>query len=375
MRRFGLFALLVIVAGVAALLIRTPGAPPDTVDLELAPLEQTVQFELALEPVELEYPRDHGAHFGFQTEWWYFTGNLTSDDDQHFGYQLTIFRRGLQPGRAQRESELASNHLYFAHLALTDLGRQEHRAFERFSRGAEGLAAAATDRMQVYLEDWTIRQGEQVIELSAAEADLELELALTPRKPPVAHGESGLSAKGLQPGNASYYVSLTSLDTEGWIVTRGQRYPVRGSSWFDHEWGTSALGSEAVGWDWFSLQLEDGRELMLFQLRRRAGSIEPVSSGTVVAVSGVSRTLTLEQMQLSVLDTWVSPATGAEYPIGWRVQVPDEGLDLQVEALLPDQENSLEIVYWEGAVGVSGSHRGFGYLELTGYGVDIQGLY
>lgn len=369
--------LLLLALGTAVVLARLPPAPvpSESVELELAPAGRTPPFRDALEPVEFRYPRDHGAHFDFQTEWWYFTGNLVSEDGSRFGYQLTIFRRGLSPGLAQRSSELAANHLYFAHLALSDIASGEHRALERFSRGAAGLAGAAIEAMEVHLGDWTVQMDDQRIELQAAQDDLQLTLSMRPRKPPVAHGDRGLSAKGERPGNASYYVSLTDLETTGWIEVRGRRTQVQGSSWFDHEWGTSALGPEAVGWDWFGLQLEDGRDLMLFQLRRRDGGVEPFSGGTLVAADGRAHHLTLDQVSLSVLESWRSPESGAEYPIRWRIQIPSAGLDLQVEPLLQDQENRLGIVYWEGAVRVTGSHQGLGYLELTGYSADLQGLY
>lgn len=369
--------LLVLAAGVVAVIaLRRPAiAQPSGASLDLAAPSATPAFAHALEPVPLTFPRDHGAHLEFQTEWWYFTGNLTAQDGRRFGYQLTIFRRGLEPGPAQRVSDLASNDLYFAHFALTDPEAGEHRAFQRFSRGAQGLAGAATDGLRVYLEDWTIEAAQDSIQLNARQDDLQLALSLLPQKPPVAQGEDGLSRKGEQPGNASYYVSITDLASEGNLSVGGQQFQVRGESWFDHEWGTSALGPEAVGWDWFGLQLDDGRDLMLFQIRTRAGGIEPVSGGTVIYPDGSSRRLTLEDMQLTTAVEWTSKQSGADYPVGWQVSIPSEQLELQVDPLLPDQENRLGIVYWEGAVTVSGTESGVGYLELTGYGTGIQGIY
>lgn len=368
-------ALVLLSAALAlALLLAPPAAAPSGADaLELASAERQPQFERALEPVPLQFPRDHGAHFGFETEWWYFTGNLTAEDGSAFGYQLTIFRRGLAPGVAQRDSDLAANHLYFAHFAVTDAARGEHQAYERFSRGAGGLAGASATGMQVHLADWSIRMADPTIQLQASELRHGLSLSLIPAKPAVAHGEDGLSAKGDQPGNASYYVSLTDLDTTGWLEVDAQRYQVSGKSWFDHEWGTSALGPAAVGWDWFAIQLTDGRDLMLFQLRRQDGSVEPISGGTIVSPEGRSRRLSLDQIELTVQDTWRAES-GPEYPVRWRIQIPSEGLDLRVEPLLEDQQNELAIVYWEGAIRVSGSHFGVGYLELTGYGDGLPGL-
>ncbi|MGE0453964.1 MAG: lipocalin-like domain-containing protein [Vicinamibacteria bacterium] len=358
------------------------GSDPPTESLELAGAE-TVAFARAHEPRAFVLPEDHGPHFDYQTEWWYYTGQLESEAAERFGYQLTIFRRGLAPGAPPRGPGLATNQIYFAHLALTDAQRRTHQAFERWSRGAAGLAGASGSPFAVHLGDWSVRatdgEGRQ-LRLEAREGPLELELSLRATKRLVAHGDRGLSAKSEEPGNASYYVGYTRMATEGRLLLAGRARTVRGESWFDHEWSTSALGPQAVGWDWFSLQLDDGRELMYFQIRRKDGGIEPVSGGTLVSATGGARRLSADELRLSHAGVWTSVKSGARYPARWRLALPSEGLDLEIEPLVPDQELGLSFTYWEGAVGVSGRSGerpigGRGYVELTGYAATMQGVF
>jgi len=219
-------------------------------------------------------------------------------------------------------------------------------------------------------------------------SDLSLDLELRATKPLVAHGDRGLSPKSDEPGNASYYVGYTRMATRGRIG----KVEVSGEAWFDHEWGTSALGSGVVGWDWFSLQLDDGREVMFFQLRRRGGEIEPASGGTLVGPDGRTRRLNRDDVQIEVLRRWTSPETGATYPSRWRMLVQAEGLDLIIEPWLDSQEMRTSFVYWEGGVRVSGTGvrtsgaggqprsarlpmTGQGYVELAGYAASMQGIF
>lgn len=200
-----------------------------------------------------------------------------------------------------------------------------------------------------------------------------LDLSLGEGKPPVLQGEGGLSRKGPEPGNASYYYSLTRMPTTGSLQVGGERYRVSGDSWMDREWSTSALGPDEVGWDWFALQLSDGRELMLYRIRRRDGRISPYSAGTLVERDGRARPLAAGDALVEVLDTWASPRDGARYPAHWRVRVPAAALDVVVRPIVADQELNLAVRYWEGAVDVNGTAGGApvggrGYVELTGYG-------
>ena len=349
-------------------------APAETADLS--------GFARALAPRPFRFPEDHGPHLDFQTEWWYYTGNVETADGRHFGYQLTFFRRALAPGVPDRASSFAANQIYFAHFALTDVSRGTHIFDERFSRGAAGLAGASGDPFTVWLEDWRAEaldgQGSR-LRLRAAEGEIAIDLTLESVKPIVAHGDRGLSAKSDAVGNASYYLSFTRLRTAGQISVGEQVFTVSGDSWFDHEWSTSALGPQAVGWDWFSLQLSDGRELMFYQIRRADGSVEPVSAGTLVEADGSARRLASADVLLTVSRTWSSPESGGEYPAGWRMQVPEAGIDLTLEPWLEDQEMRLSFVYWEGAVRVRGTSAGRpidgnGYVELTGYAESMQGV-
>ncbi len=383
---------------VAALLLPSPRTPPRELGpagsrLELGPGPDLSGFARATEVRPFVLPLDHGPHFAYQTEWWYYTGNVASADGRRFGFQLTFFRRGLSPGPPPDAAGLSSNQVYFAHLAITDVGAGRHAAAERFSRGAGGLAGATGQPFAVWLEDWRVESRNadgSAVRLVARDAasSLSLDLELEATKPLVAHGNRGLSPKSDEPGNASYYVGYTRMAVGGRIGTA----EVGGEAWFDHEWSTSALGAGAVGWDWFSLQLDDGRELMHFQIRRSDGEVEPVSGGTLVERDGRTRRLSRDDVRIEVLRRWTSRATGGRYPSGWRLTVPAEGLDLVVEPWLDSQEMRTSFVYWEGSVRVSGTARptggtdrrppppprpltGQGYVELTGYAASMQGVF
>ncbi len=340
-------------------------------------------FARALEPRIFDFPQDHGPHLEYQTEWWYYTGNLETDQGAPLGYQLTFFRRGLTPQAPARASDLAANEIYFAHFAVSDIAGGRHAFFERFSRDAIGLAGASGDPFRVWLEDWEAQSldptGER-LRLTASEGGWSIDLTLDSLKPVVAHGQGGLSPKSEARGNASYYLSGTRLHTVGQVALEGEPVPVSGESWFDHEWSTSALGPQAVGWDWFSVQLSDERELMLFQIRNADGSLDPVSGGTLIEADGRTLPIRRDQMQLTVETWWRSPASGTRYPARWHVVIPGEQLELSVEPRLADQEMRVSFPYWEGAVRVSGTSagapiNGLGYLEMTGYERSMQGVF
>jgi predicted secreted hydrolase len=356
----------------------TPNGDGPRVRLEEAPGDSTAGFSRALEPREWRFPEDHGPHFDYQTEWWYYTGNLDADSGRRLGFQLTFFRRGLSPGAPPAGAGLRTNQIYFAHFALTDATRSSHIASERFSRGAAGLAGATGAPYRVWLEGWeavAIDDAAERLRVRAASEGASLDLELAAMKPAVGHGDRGLSPKSEAPGNASYYVSLTRMRATGSVTSGGEELTVEGLAWFDHEWSTSALGEGAVGWDWFSLQLDDGRELMYFQIRRRDGSVEPVSGGTLVGAAGETQRLALGEVEIEVQRTWTSPRSGAAYPARWRLAAPRHGLELEVRPLVADQEMDTSFVYWEGAVSVSGSARGRGYVELTGYAASMEGVF
>ncbi|MGA9532269.1 MAG: lipocalin-like domain-containing protein [Anaerolineales bacterium] len=382
-RRWWLLAVVILVgAGIFWALTRPPSAPGEPT-LALAPATPESGFAYAEEIQRISLPADHGPHPAYQTEWWYYTGNLETVEGRHFGYQLTFFRRGLTPEPVERNADFAAQSIYFAHLALTDVEAGEHQNWERFSRGAAGLAGAQGDGFRVWLGPWSVDaldpDGSQV-RVQASIDGVGLDLRLEAAKPLVLHGDRGLSPKSEQAGNASYYVSYTRMQTTGEVSVKGTTFVVTGESWFDHEWSTSALGPQAVGWDWFSLQLSDGRELMYFRIRDQDGSIEPVSSGTLVSADGTTTKIQREQVSIEVLAEWTSARSGASYPSRWRLRLPSADLDLTIDPWLSDQEMDVSFTYWEGAVRITGtaagqSVTGNGFVELTGYAESMQGTF
>jgi predicted secreted hydrolase len=354
----------------------------------------TAGFARATEPGAVEFPRDLGPHDDYQTEWWYYTGNLATADGRLFGFQFTIFRRALAPSGALEtefgggdsaltnsasSSDWRSNQVYLAHFTISDIAADEFHAAERFSRGAVGLAGAQATPYRVWLEDWTVEEiAPGQVRLRAQTDEVALDLALTETLPPILQGDAGLSVKGPEPGNASYYYSIVQQRASGAVSVGEETFDVSGLAWKDHEWSTSALSEGAVGWDWFSLQLDNGGALMLFEIRRADGTREPASAGSYVAPDGVVTPLALGDWTLEVTETWSSPTSGGEYPAGWRISVPSIGLELTGRPLMANQELNVSTVYWEGAVEFSGAMNGApigaqGYIELTGYAGSMAG--
>jgi predicted secreted hydrolase len=332
-------------------------------------------------PVALEFPQDFGPHPDFLTEWWYYTGNLATAEKRHFGYQLTFFRRALLPpaDRQARPSDWAVDQVYMAHFALTDTAGNQHHAFEKLARGAAGVAGAQAQPYQVWLKDWrVVENGPEQYLLTASQDGLAIELTMKDIKGPILNGDNGYSQKGPDPGNASYYYSLTRLQTQGSITIDGAVFQVNGFSWKDHEYSTSALSGGQIGWDWFSIQLDDFSELMVYQIRRDDGTIDPYSSGTLINAEGITQHLDWDEFEIEVLDTWKSPHTGANYPARWLLSVPETEIELEIMPHLVDQEMNLSYAYWEGAVSVSGQKDGQpvlgnGYVELSGYAGSLSG--
>jgi len=331
-------------------------------------------FSLVTDERRFDFPADHGPHAGFRNEWWYFTGNLETDRGRRFGYQLTFFRLALSPLPAPRSSRWGANEVYMAHFALTDMEERTFHSWERFSRVALGLAGASGLPLTIHLDDWSATQTSKhpwEVRLAAAERDAAIDLKIRSLKPVVLHGKNGLLRKGRARGNASYYYSITRLATAGTIRVNGETFQVTGLTWLDREWTTSSMEREQVGWDWFALQLDDGRDVMLYRMRRRDGSLDPWSSGTLVAADGSSRHLGSTEVRIDVVDWWQSPASGIRYPSRWRLRIPAGNLDLEIVPRLDGQELLTTFRYWEGAVKVKGmgegSPGGNGYVELTGY--------
>jgi predicted secreted hydrolase len=322
----------------------------------------------------LSVPRDHVSHPAFKIEWWYYTGNLVTEKDRRFGYQLTFFRVGVDPS-PKNPSPFAVRDLFLAHAAVTDVQGQRYLSSERVSRGGVGAAGASQTTYAVWNADWEARLEYTKHRVHARESRFAFDLTLSEDRPAVLNGDHGYSQKGESPGNASEYYSLTRMPTEGTVTVDGEPYQVHGSSWMDHEFGTTFLEKYQQGWDWFALQLEDGTDLMLFELRRRDGGIDSHSSGTLVSTSGPPRRLSAADFTLTPGRRWTSPISGGAYPVEWQVRLPGHGMDLVVKPVLDAQElvgARTGIRYWEGAIDIEGTRdgrpvRGRGYLELTGY--------
>ena len=328
----------------------------------------------------LTFPADFGAHEDFRTEWWYYTGNLQTSEGRHFGFELTIFRVSLLSPTVElpADSQWYSRSLYFVHFALSDIDGEQFYAFERFSRSGPGLAGAQADPYRVWLDDWNITEASQAVyRLQASQDEVAIDLTLTDEMGVVLHGENGYSRKGRSVTNASYYYSQPRLSANGFVQVQGVQYTVNGLAWKDHEFSTSVLDENQIGWDWFSLQFEDGAALMLFQLRERDGATSASSSGTFIDPNGNPQPFQKNNFQITILDQWRSPHTQAMYPAEWQIKVTEPNCLLKARPWMADQElNFPTVTYWEGAVYFEGACsgapvRGNGYIELTGYSGNL----
>lgn len=331
-------------------------------------------FLRAIDPRSFDFPPDHGLHPGYRNEWWYLTGNLASASGRRFGYQLTFFTSALpqqQAAQGLQSSAWDSERIWMAHLGLTDAASGQHYAFERFSRENPGLAGARVEPdFQVWLDDWHLRgtAADDTLpwQLQAAEAGVGLSLQLHSAKAPVLQGDAGLSRKSATQGNASYYYSMTRLPTTGEILLGNERIEVAGLSWLDREWSTSALESGQTGWDWFSLQFDDGTELMYYQLRGDGGAVHSASAGNFTDRAGAQHALGPHNVTLVPEDSWTSPA-GTDYDTQWLLRW--SGRELRIRAIVQQQWMNLSLPYWEGAVELldaqNGAVLGRGYLEMV----------
>jgi predicted secreted hydrolase len=349
-------------------------------------------FKRALPGKIFSFPQDHFSHPEFKTEWWYYSGHLQSQssDKKSYGYQLTFFRTGLRRETKGQKSKWSIQNLYFAHLAITDEYNRKFEYREKISRGSLGEAGASLfttseKTFRIWIEDWSVEGKGPTMQnhfLKAGDRDFGIELILTPEKNPVIHGQNGISQKAEGEGYASHYYSISRLKTEGKISLRGKEFSVQGISWMDHEFGSSQLRDYQVGWDWFSIQLNNRFELMFYQIRHRDGKIDPYSSGTIIFPDGEYRPLSPKEFQIEALERWRSQKSGAIYPSKWSVRVPDHRIELTLTPTVKDQElittESTRVIYWEGSVRVEGKYgnnpaKGMGYVELTGYVKPLSG--
>jgi predicted secreted hydrolase len=338
------------------------------------------QYRVAAPGYRYEFPRDNFNHPDFQTEWWYYTGNLKAADGHEFGFELTFFREGLTPNPGKDHWSVSD--VYLAHLALSDISGRKFYHRERLNRAGPGIAGINAETGRIWNGNWQILWNGSRQDLQAIGDQFALKLDLESQKPAVIHGLDGISQKSAGQGHASHYISLTRLAVAGDIELREKRFPVTGTAWMDHEFFTQQLNAEQVGWDWFSLQLGDNTELMLFRLRRKDGSIDPFSAGTYVDALGRSRHLTQKDFTLRPLgQTWASDSDGAIYPIQWQISIPSLKITLQITTPLKQQElagkTALSPSYWEGAIRIAGTWdttpiAGVGYLEMSGYDRPVQ---
>ncbi len=350
-----------------------------------AAIEKSVadDWALSLPGWEYKFPRDHRNHDTFKTEWWYFTGNLRSNTGREFGYQLTFFRQGVRPPSERRpaKSRFVVDHVPFVHFAITDVSNKRFYYDQVITRGAFGEAGFGDSDRLVWIGDSSLELLPEGGFRILGEVDgKSLELELTPKKSPVFHGADGVSQKAAGVGRASHYYSFTRLAANGVIRIGDEQFSVSGTSWYDHEWATNQLTENQVGWDWFSLQFDDGSELMIFQIRTKDGGRGAYSGGTFIRPDGTTVAVRNEDFELIAGKSWKSRKTGAPYPVEWELRIPSLDVELAIAARVADQELVLApISYWEGSIEARGSVggapvEGVGYLEMTGYAGPIVGM-
>ena len=330
-------------------------------------------FAPALPGYEFSFPRDHGSHDEYQTEWWYYTGHLRTDSGRRYGFEVTFFRVGVISPDGVSETRWDLRNLALAHFAITDVGRQQFRYAEKLNRMSPFTASAATASLDVFNEGWSATtQRDGSWRVAAYNGGDSVDLVMRSRKPPAIHGENGVSIKGKGAGDASHYYSMTRLEVSGTV----NRQRCRGTAWMDHEFGSSKLREDQQGWDWFSIQFDNDSELMLYQIRQSDGKADPASSGSLVTSDGAVIHIRRDQMRIEPLGRWHSSRSGATYPMGWRVSVPSFGIAVTLNPAMRNQElvtrASTNVTYWEGAVDVTGNFgnvvvSGAGYVEMTGY--------
>ncbi len=337
-------------------------------------------FERACGKREFNFPADHSAHPEFRNEWWYITGNLENTDGKRFGFHITFFRIANHPPVEEvnnsQSSNWESNEFYMVHLAVSEADG-EIKTYERFSRAAVDLAGAerqADNTVRIWLDEWQLiakpdQHQQPVWHLQAGEADTHIDLQLSPTKPLVLQGEDGYSQKSEDPCNASYYYSFTRMNVTGSLHTGNTTHQVNGSGWLDREWSSSALGADQSGWDWFALQLNDGRDIMLYQLRRNDGSRDDFSHAVEIDQNGNTNEISIENINIKITRWWQSD-TGNRYPVAGVIHRTDTDETLNFTPLIDNQLLDLTVRYWEGAITLTDQENnpvGRGYMELTGY--------
>ena len=331
----------------------------------------------ALPPKALVFPRDRGAHPDFRTEWWYITGQATSGT-RLFGFQLTFFRSRVD-GTQAMESAFAARQLLFAHAAITDVDGKKLWHDQRISRGGFGVAQSSEADMALKLRDWSLavlpgKSGSYVAKLPGA--DLGMDLLFTETQPVLLQGKQGLSRKGPDETQASYYYSQPQLATSGRLQIKGQSFEVTGKAWLDHEWSEEILHKSATGWDWIGMNLTDGSALTAFRLRDNEG-LAVWDGGSFRSAKGGLYTFSRGEVTFKPIRSWKSPLTQTTYPVEWMVRTPADFYT--VRAVIDNQEldsrRSTGTIYWEGLselLSSNGKLVGTGYLEMTGYAAALR---
>lgn len=345
--------------------------------LTFSPIDSLyADFAQVVQKKQFSFPRDHGAHTSYKTEWWYFTGHLKDSKDRTFGFELTFFRVGIPQSRDYKSKWVVSS-VYLAHFAVTDDSGNTFYHFEKLGRPNFNLAGSSEELLSVWIDDWSAKMIDSSIHLYAKEDAVSLSLTMTPVKPVVLQGEGGLSIKGPEPGQASYYTSFTKMKGTGVLSISNKTYSIVDiSAWMDHEVTSSDIAYGVDGWDWFAIQLDNNIELMIYQLRDAKGNPTIFSSGSIVSPDGAYKKLESSDFTIQPLQTWVSAKTGITYPQKWRIAVPSIGVEIEVSPTVKEQElvtkSSTKNAYWEGRCLVQGTMNkkvisGNAYVELVGY--------
>lgn len=318
----------------------------------------------------LRFPQDFYYKDGYRLQWWYFTGHLFDRKGNEYGYELTFFVVGVQT--TAYKSKFGVNNIYISHFAVTDVAGRKFYTFEKSDPGTYGFAGARRKELKVWVGGNELGETQSKMRLRAKGRDTALDLILVPGKPVVLNGNNGYSRKSEEsPETASWYFSYTDMKTDGSLTIGGEKSLVHGKSWFDREISSGRMGQKEKGWDWFALQLDDGREIMIYVMRKTDGTIDRFSSGTVVYPKGKYRHLGIDDFRITPLKYYKSAKTAARYPSEWEIKIPGENLDLKVTPLVKDQEfvatYSTGNYYWEGTCKVEGQTPGRAYVELTGY--------
>ena len=358
--------------GASLLVACSPPQPePENSILQQALGGDASGFISAVQPREFQFPEDHGAHNGFRNEWWYITGNLVTDTGAQYGFQVTFFRIQLSPGlpdaiesthnpqdQANQRSQWSTNHVWMVHTAVTDVDNATHNAVERFGREALGLAGIESSPFRIWVGNWQLAgQGQELPwKLTLDAGHFAMDFTFTQHRPVTLQGKDGLSSKSGSAGNNSYYYSISRLDTKGSLRLGQTTVNVSGPSWLDREWSSSALAANQVGWDWFSLQFDDGSDLMFYHLRNPGHKTDSNSAGSYLSHSGIKTNLNNENVTVAPKRWWTSQ-DGVKYPVDWELEIKPLGRKLLVQAVLDDQEMNLSVRYWEGLVVVSGRFR------------------